>query len=219
MNEDRISLTEGILVAFVDGELPEHQMSAVEAALAQDAAAREIARRLRVSGEIAKSVSLDALNEPLPLRLVAAARGEQAVLRPAASRARGRDFARRWVAMAAGFAALLTGLAAGYLIRDFSGGYVAAEATSADGLAASYEATLQGSLESGAATGQSFAYESPGIGQGKVTLGRSFTISQNRPCREFSREEVRGSAHSSGDGVACRGTGGGWSIIFFRTAS
>jgi anti-sigma factor RsiW len=220
MNEDRISLTHEILVAFVDRELPADQMAAVEAALAHDAAARDIVHKLRVSAQIAKSVSLDALSEPLPLHLVKAARGIRRAMPAPTIDATGRRSPSRWLLpLAASIAALAIGLAGGYLFRDFSGGYVAAEATSVDPLAANYEATLQGSLDSGAAAGQSFTYDGPGVGQGKITLGRSFTTSHSRACREFSREEIRGTSRSGGDGLACRGPGGGWSIMFFRAAS
>jgi hypothetical protein len=220
MNEDRISLTNEILVAFVDRELPADQMAAVEAALAHDAAARDIVYKLRVSAQIAKSVSIDALREPLPLHLVKAARGISRAKPAPTIDATARRSSSRWLLpLAASIAALAIGLAGGYLFRDFSGGYVRAEATSVDPLAANYEATLQGSLDSGAVAGQSFTYDGPGVGQGKITLGRSFTTSNNRACREFSREEVRGTSRSGGDGLACRGPDGGWSIMFFHRAS
>src|SRR6266481_2832591 len=220
MNEDRISLTNEILVAFVDRELPADQMAAVEAALAHDAAARDIVYKLRVSAQIAKSVSLDALREPLPLHLVKAARGISRAKPAPAIDATARRSPSRWLLpLAASIAALAIGLAGGYLFRDFSGGYVAAEATSVDPLTANYEATLQGSLDSAAAAGQSFTYDSPGEGQGKITLGRSFTTSYSHGCRDFGREEIRGTARSSGDGLACRTRDGSWSIMFFRAAS
>ena len=90
---------------------------------------------------------------------------------------------------------------------------------SVDPLAANYEATLQGSLDSEAAAGRSFTYDVPGVGQGKITLGHSFATSYSRVCRDFSREEVRGTSRSGGDGLACRGPDGGWSIMFFHRAS
>jgi surface antigen len=94
-----------------------------------------------------------------------------------------------------------------------------AAATSVDPLAASVEAALQGWLDSGAAAGQSFTYDGPGLGQGKITLSRSFTTSYNRACREFSREEMRAAAHDSGDGLACKAPNGSWSIRYFSGAT
>ena len=163
-------------------------------------------------------VSHDAL-ESLPPHLESAAQGTQATGIPTIAPT-GSPHASRWLfPLAASIAALAVGLAGGYLFRDFSGGYVAAEATSVDPLTANYEATLQGSLNSAAAAGQSFTYDSPGEGQGKITLGRSFTTSYSHGCRDFSREEIRGTARSSGDGLACRTPDGSWSIMFFRGAS
>jgi surface antigen len=157
--------------------------------------------------------------KPLPPHLAIAAQGTQATgIRTIAPT--GSTNASRWLfPLAASIAALAVGVAGGYLFRDFSGGYVAAEATSVDPLTAKYEATLQGSLDSAAAAGQSFTYDSPGEGQGKITLGRSFTTSYSHGCRDFSREEIRGTARSSGDGLACRAPDGSWSIMFFRGAS
>ena len=169
-------------------------------------------------GEFTRA-SADALNEPQPPRLVAADRGTRATDIPTIAPTGSRNTSRWLLPFAASIAVLAFGLAGGYLFRNFSGGYVAAEASSVDPLAANYEATLQGSLDSAAAAGQSFTYDSPGEGQGKITLGRSFTTSYSRVCREFSREEIRGTARSSGDGLACPAPDGSWSIMSFRGAS
>ena len=212
MNEDRISLTQDILVAYVDNELPPEQMAAVHAALAYDPAARDIVYRLRISARIAKTISFDALDEPVPANLVIAARGRH---QPDA----GRGGHARWLLpLAASILALAIGLGGGYLYRDMAGGYVAASAPNIDPLVANFEATLQSALESGAAAGQSVAYDSPGVGQGKITFGPSFTTSYNRDCRDFSREETRAATRSTGDGLACRAPDGSWSIMFFGGA-
>ena len=215
-NKNRFALTQEILVAFVDRELPAHHVAIVEAGLADDTQAQEIVRKLRVSARIANEVSLDALNEPLPLRLVTAARGTDRRMPPTAMKPPGRSkVSRRLPALAVGIASLAIGLAGGYLIRDPSPEYAA----SVDPLEASYEATLQASLDSGAMPGQSFTYGNAGLGQGKITLGDSFTTQYKQPCREFSREENLGGAHSAGQGLACRAENGRWSFLFFRDAS
>lgn len=220
MSQGCIALTQDVLVAYVDRELPAAQMAAVETALAHDGAAREVVHKLRASAEMAKGAAADVLNEPLPLRLVAAARGRSV---PAAARTHGpsqRLAPRPWLLpLAASIAALVVGLGGGYLLRDSSVGYVAASATSADALSASYEATLQGSLDSNAAEGTSFTYDSPDVGQGRLILGRTFTTALHRACREFGREETRGAARSTGEGLACRAGDGSWSIMFFPTQS
>src|SRR5690242_12300514 len=113
MNEDRISLTQDILVAYVDDELPPEQMAAVHAALAYDPAARDIVYRLRVSARIAKTISFDALDEPVPANLVTAARGS-----PQPEAGRGR--ARWLLPLAASILALAIGLGGGYFYRDMA---------------------------------------------------------------------------------------------------
>jgi hypothetical protein len=213
VNEHRIVLTQEILVAFVDRELPAAQSADVEAALVHDAAARETVRRLRVSASIARRVSVESLNDPLPTALVEGIRRKMSVSRTAE---RPRSTSGLLLALAASIVVLMLGAAAGYLARDLSGGYAAAEAPDSDALTSSYEATLQGSLESGGAPGLSFDYDSPGLGRGKVTLGPGFTASFGSPCREFSREETRGSAHETSNGIACRSSNGAWNTMLMR---
>jgi surface antigen len=220
MNQRSIALTPDVLVAYVDRELPADQLGAIDIQLIHDAAARDLVHKLRVSAEIAKGSAADVLNEPLPLRLVAAARGRSV---PTAARTRNslqNRQTRPWLwPLAASVVALAVGLGGGYVIRDRSAGYVAASAPDADTLTATYEATLLGSLDTNAAEGTSFTYDSAGVGQGKITLGRRFTTSFHRDCREFSRDEVRGIAHSTGDGLACRTPDGDWTTMFFRNQS
>ena len=164
-----------------------------------------------VSGDVPVESSLP--------HLVTAARGRQATDIPTVAQTGSRNASRWLLPFAASIAVFAVGVAGGYLFRDLSGGYIAAGAASVDPLAANYEATLQGSLDSEAAAGRSFTYDAPGVGQGKITLGHSFATSHSRVCRDFSREEIRGTSRSGGDGLACRGPGGGWSIMFFRAAS
>jgi hypothetical protein len=164
-------------------------------------------------------VSADSLDEPPPPHRVTAAPGMQATEIPTIAPIGSRNTWRWLSPLAASVAALAVGVAGGYLFRDLSGGYVAAEAASVDPLVANYEVTLQGSLDSNAKSGRSFTYEAPGVGQGKITLGRSFLTSYSHVCREFSREEFRGTARNNGDGLACRVPGGGWNVVFFGGAS
>ena len=216
MNENRIALTQEILVAYVDGELPAAQSDAVEAALVHDAAAAEIVRRLQVSASIARRVSLESLNDPVPVQLV-----ERIRRKMSGSQAAGRRpfISGRLLALAASIAALILGATAGYLARDLSGVYSTAEAPGSDALTSSYEATLQGSLESGAAPGQSFDYDSAGLGHGKITLGPAFTASFGSACREFSREEIRADVHETSNGIACRSSDGAWNTMLMHKSS
>ena len=216
MNEDRIALSPEILVALVDRELSAAETAAVEAALLHDAAARETMRRLQVSAEIARRISRAPFDEPMPAELIETIKlGMQD--RPATSTVRNRS---AWpLALAASIAGLLVAGLAGYGLRDLSSGYTTASAPQVDELTSAYEATLQGSLNSNAGAGQSFTYDSPDIGQGKITLGSRFTTSFGSTCREFLREETRGGWHMTGNGVACQALNGGWNIVFTRKAS
>lgn len=216
MNENRIALSQEILVAFVDGELPAAEAAAIEAALLHDSRAREVVRRLRASADIAARVSLAPLDEPLSDDLVESIRKG---MRENAETAPRRIAGYRLGLAASIVLALALGAASGYLAHDFSTGYVTAAAPGSDDLISAYEATLLGSLNSGAPAGQAFDYDSPGIGQGKITLGSRFTTSYGSTCREFRRVETRGGAHGTGNGIACQSPNGGWNIVFTSKAS
>jgi Putative zinc-finger len=228
MNEQRISLDQDLLVAYVDGELPAAEAGAVEAALAHDEAARETVRLLRLSADVAARAFADMADQPVPERLVTAAR---AGARHAGSQSRGvRHGAARWLLpIAASFAMLAIGLAGGYALRGAPDQAQVATSTAGgsgtgdgyrlatgevDKLAASFEATLQGVLDSGAA-GQSFAYRAPGVGDGRIELGRSFTTGFGTDCREFHRDETRGAARRASNGLACRSADGSWNAMLF----
>jgi hypothetical protein len=228
MNKQRISLDQDLLVAYVDGELPAAEAGAVEAALAHDEAARETVRLLRVSADVAARAFADMVDQPVPERLVTAAR---AGARHAGTQPRGvRQGAARWLLpIAASFAMLAIGLAGGYALRGAPDQAQVATSTAGgsgtgdgyrlatgevDKLAASFEATLQGVLDSGAA-GQSFAYRAPGVGDGRIELGRSFTTGFGTDCREFHRDETRGAARRASNGLACRSADGSWNAMLF----
>jgi surface antigen len=228
MNEKQITLSEDLLVAYVDRELAAQDMELVEAALAHDEAARETVRLLRFSAEMAQRAFAEVPAEPLPERLLRAARGSKQLPQLARRLARGQAWRgqawRRLAPIAAGIATLAVGLAGGYGLHsltrstDGGGGYEPAAASVVDGLTASYEATLQGALETGQ-PGQSFTYDSDGLGQGTIRLGTGFTTAYGADCRQFTREEKRGAALSAADGIACRGASGGWSVMLLPKGS
>src|SRR5215469_9240412 len=189
---DRTLLTDDLLVAYVDGELSAVEAAEIEAALADNPGAKETVRRLQVSADMLRRISVADLSEPPPIAIVEQIQSKM----QGPARRRQRWYASTLpVALAASIVALVLGANVGYMARDISGGYSRAEAPGSDALTSSYEATLEGSLSSGAAKGQSFEYDSPGLGQGKITLGASFTCGFGSACREFSREETRAGAH------------------------
>jgi anti-sigma factor RsiW len=211
MNDLPLNLDQETLVAYVDKELPPAQAAAVEAALMQNAAAREIVRQLRF-GAAATAHAYDAvLNEPVPDRLLLAA-GVGGAL-PASRRPHWSM--RRVLPLAAALAALAIGLVGGYELHairaDQVEGYVPAAAV-VDPLNAAYESTLMPALESGA-EGQAFAYTGAAEDHGSIKLGRRFTTGFGAECREFTRHETRGGSAQENAGIACRGADQSWNVM------
>ena len=114
------------LVAYLDGELDNTERGHVEAWLEADPAVRDRLAALAQATELARSAYADIVNEPLPERLIAAARGETLtpsqqeaeilVLRP--NRAAAQVRLRRWhigLAAAAGLFGVLFGGAGTYV--------------------------------------------------------------------------------------------------------
>src|SRR5215469_902680 len=126
MNDLPLNLDQETLVAYVDKELPPAQAAAVEAALMQNAAAREIVRQLRLSAAATAHAFDAVLNEPVPDRLLLAA-GVGGAL-PTSRRQHWSM--RRALPLAAALAALAIGLAGGYELHaiqaDQVEGYVPA---------------------------------------------------------------------------------------------
>ena len=211
MNDLPLNLDQETLVAYVDKELPPAQAAAVEAALMQNAAARETVRQLRLSGAAAAHAFDAVLNEPVPDRLLLAAGVGGASPAPR----RPRWPMRRLLPLAASLAALAIGLAGGYELRliqvDQVEGYVPAAAV-VDPLNTAYESTLMPALESGA-EGQAFAYTGTAEDHGNIKLGRRFTTGFGAECREFSRRETRGGSTQDSAGIACRGADQSWNVM------
>jgi anti-sigma factor RsiW len=114
------------LVAYLDGELDNAERGHVEAWLEADPAVRDRLAALAQATELARGAYADVVNEPLPERLIAAARGETLaagqqdaeilVLRPNNMAARVRE--RRWhigLAAAAGLFGIMFGGAGTYV--------------------------------------------------------------------------------------------------------
>jgi anti-sigma factor RsiW len=117
------------LVAYLDGELDDAERRHVEAWLDADAAARDRLAGLAQAAELVRSAYSDIVNEPIPARLVAAARGETAgtfgalqeaeiLVLKRQTRAAGVPPYRRWqvgLAAAAGLFGIVFGSAGTYL--------------------------------------------------------------------------------------------------------
>ena len=114
------------LVAYLDGELAGEERARIEAWLDADPAARDRLLALAESARLVRNAFAAIVNEPVPERLIAAARGETPMpaaeaevirLRPAAAKLASVSSWRRHVqlAAAAGLFGLLVGAGAGYL--------------------------------------------------------------------------------------------------------
>jgi surface antigen len=186
-----IELTPEILMAYVDGQLDSAQSREVEAALADDPAAREMVARFRRSSEILGAGLEGVLHEPVPQRLLDAARGEPA--RVVAFRPRTRDQAwHGWPGLAAAATVLLVvGITAGALL--FGSGDQAVMTAASDPMQRALESQQSGS---------------PWVAQdgAQVTPVLTFRAADGRPCREF--ESTTGDTASFG--VACRDAQGRW---------
>jgi len=192
-----MTISDELLAAYVDGELEGAELAHVEQAIAEDHRIAQRVARQRALRERLRGAFDDALHEPVPQRLLQAARLGAAAT-PAqiidlaqvrAARARRNGAARkafpRRVAVAA---SLVVGLLAGVLIQRFS--------ASGD-LTELHEGTL---LARGALTrALNEQLASNASGGGAVQVGLSFKAKNGHFCRTFAIN-----AASSLAGLACR---------------
>jgi anti-sigma factor RsiW len=127
-------LSDEKLIAYLDGELPESERDEIAHALEHDA---ELARRaagFTESAALLRAAFDEVLREPLPERLIAAARGDTAKVVSLATRLRRRvGEQRRWwigVPVAASLMGLMIGGGVGYFAADEQGATVAQQAAS-----------------------------------------------------------------------------------------
>jgi hypothetical protein len=193
-----MSIPDETLMAFADGELDQASRAAVESALQSDPelakrVARHVALRRRL--QVAYGSELD---DPVPQRLLDAARrtpaqtgnvisleeARAAKLREAAAPAQATW---RWRPAAAIAASVIVGFALGYANRNQGSTFLV---RTADG-ALNAGGTLAKALSTQLVAGQSPASE--------VRIGVSFLAKDGEYCRTFA---LKGSVHPSG--LACR---------------
>jgi surface antigen len=193
------------LVSYVDGQLEERETRRVEAVLARDAEARESVRGLRESAEVLRSAFNEALNEPLPARVL------ESIGRAAADRAAGRWHPSWPVALAASLAMLIVGFGGGALLVDLRVEQELAELRAVE-LAdqQAREAALFQALEQHV-SGEAVAWRNPDSGRaGEITPVRTFKNRQEQWCREYRAEEVLAGESEVRLAIACRGPEGLW---------
>lgn len=183
-----MSVDEEKLIAFADGELPEAERAEIERALEQDA---ELRGRLDAHMRLKRRLSAafdGALQEPVPERLLASARGANPGNVVKLPEKRVRNWAvREWGAMAASLAA---GLVLGVGVMSANAPMIA---VGDDGMVAS--GALSQALET------QLAADEPG----SARIGLTFRTEDGRYCRTFN---LVGSATA---GLACR-EDDGWTI-------
>lgn len=183
--------SDDLLIAYLDGELATPQRRETEAWLDSDPAARDRLAALAASANLVRLAFDETLHEPIPERLIAAARGQTGAPEPVAKvvrferRGSGRPGAsRRWwigLSAAASLFGILLGASAAYLgvgklaPGDLAGKQTAAETAVADNLwldnAAAYFKLL-------VSAGDGAVVDVPATGDARQTLQK---ISQSMP--------------------------------------
>ena len=189
-----MTISDESLMAYADGELDEATRATIEAAMREDPEIRKRVARHRALRAAMQGAMSTVLDEPVPERLIAAARARAATAMPQSNVAGKSAWGvRRWqpVAMAA---SLLLGVAMGYL--GWRGSNTLVKTSPSGGLVAS-------SALAEALSTQLSADRSAGLA---ATTGLSFRDKSGDYCRTFA---LTGAEASSG--LACR-EGNSWKI-------
>jgi len=186
-----MKIAEETLMAYVDGELDAAAAARVEAALADDPELAAAVARERALRQHLQSAFAGIAEEPVPERLIAAARGETARPQIATGRpARRGGTWRYWGAMAAG---IVIGVLFGRILPD----------RGASTWESGPDGVLLASGELAKALDKQLASASAA---GATTIGLSFRANNGEYCRTFTTTQPRALA-----GLACRGPQG-WQV-------
>ena len=198
-----MSVSDETLMAYADGEVDEATRAIIEAAMRENPQVRRRIAEHRALRAAAQSAFTAVLDEPVPQRLIDAARGQTAAppgghvvdlagaRRAAAGQAPGRRRSWQPVAMAA---SVLVGVALGYV------GWHSAKPLVTTG---SSGELLAGAGLAEALSNQLSEDRSPGLA---AITGLSFRAKTGNYCRTFSLTGSHG-----GSGLACH-EGAGWTI-------
>jgi len=126
-----MTISDEMLMAYADGELDAASRARVEAAMQEDPEIGKRVARHRALRETMQGAFSDVLNEPVPERLIQAARGQTAAPKSAVvdlsadreAARRKNSAALRWQSAAIA-ASLLLGLGLGFLAWHGSGGLI-----------------------------------------------------------------------------------------------
>lgn len=189
-----MTVTDEVLMAYVDGELSPDAAAEVEAAVASDAGlAARLARHRLLAGGLSDAFA-GVVDEPVPERLTALLGAGKVVSLDAARARRTAPAWGPWGVIAAG---LVAGLVVGVSLPRGPGPLVGTDMRAHGRLAAALDSQLASAPDSGAL----------------VKVGLSFRAQDNRYCRTFSVTKGEGPA-----GLACR-DGDGWVVRMAVPAS
>ena len=182
-----MTVTDEMLMAYVDGALSPDEAASVEAAAgADEAVASRLARHRLLAGSL-RGAFADIVDEPVPERLTALLGGGKVVSLDAARARRTPPAWGRWGTIAAGIAA---GVVVGVSVPRGPAPMVGTDMRAHGQLASALDSQLAGAPSKGAL----------------VKVGLSFRTQDHRYCRTFAVTKGEGPA-----GLACR-EGDGWAV-------
>lgn len=183
-----MTVTDEMLMAYVDGELSPADVARIDAAAAADESlAARLASHRRLAGAVAGAFA-DVALEPAPDRLVDAVAGAGRVVSlDAVRQSRARPSAGQWGLIAAG---IVAGLVVGVSLPRGPAPLVGGDMRARGQLAAALDSQLASAPEAGAL----------------VRVGLSFRATDHGYCRTFTVTSDEGPA-----GLACR-DGDGWTV-------
>jgi hypothetical protein len=196
-----MTISDETLMAYADGELDAATRASIEAAMQEDPEIAKSVARHRALREAMQGAFSGVLEEPVPERLIAAARGQStppksavADITVAREAARRKTSSGRHWQPAAMAASLLLGLGLGFLVRQAPGGLI--------------QAGSGGKLVAKAALAEALSTQlSDGSSSARTAIAHlSFLNKSGEYCRTFS---LTGTDASSG--LACR-EGNDWRI-------
>lgn len=212
-----ITLDEGTLIAYVDGELDAQTAREVEATLAGDTSARQYVDHLRALSALTRVAFNDTLHEAVPQQLkdTVLGRTEQSTDNVVRFAPKPQSTVRRMLphsfAAAAAVAGLVLGLGGGTVYSEKSTTkslQLAALSLQQDQTA--MNVALNQALEINV-SGNALTWNNPDSGRSAAfTPVRTYQDKAGKFCREY-RKEVTASEHTDTTfGLACRDEAGAW---------